>query len=498
MQRLSGFDVLSRDRLRGLQRAWAGMEAAQKRYYRAALLHGQVGDSLAQLSVQFPATRHSSSVAPDAHTALVADTNCMWQLAQAEAFLRLDGEDAPPALNSAAAAAAVAAAASGTGVGVASAAAETTMFGLDWRTLSGAFRPITASAGNTNSRTLVSAPAPPAPSASFSEPAAVSAAASLLLPELETALRERAEQLWNDFDPSAEERSRAEQEITQVARNGGGSGGGGGGGAAPLSAGNGVATGTAAAVLADELAVFGKDLPPLVSSLHHGDVALPALVNHRIAQAQAHESAAQRIELLRARADAARQSSAVQALSLSAHLLADGQLGEGGASSSSSTVTAASPSSTAAATCPLGLAHASDVSQCFLSDKLAVLTAKVDKLSAEVRRDTYLGITEAQAARAHSSVSVATTAGGALIIPSLRVISSTLSEQRERRAREAAEKTRQLERVRALGPALSSVAQEMASLQQQIEHKRWSLQQISGGQGGEQMLRSGRPPRRSR
>jgi hypothetical protein len=444
VQRLRGFDLLSNERARGLSRAWTVLEAAQRRYYRAALLHSQVGESLTQLSAQFPAAR--TSVAPDAHTALVADTQCLWQLAQAEAFLRLDGEDAPPASSTPAAAVAGKSVAAST-----SASTETTLFGLDWTSLSGAFRP-----------------------SSFDQSEFSSAAVrGLLLPEVETALRERAEELWNDFDPSAEERSQAEREQQQMQQH-------------QLQQQQ-DGPNSAASILAEEIAAHTKDSSHSGSSSGGGDMSLAALVRSRLAHAHAHEAALQRTEMLRARTDAHRHTIQAQALALSAHLLADVHLGLSSAEQSGEGGSNAGTAS-ASGSSLLGLAQCQAVSRSFLQQKLAVLAAKIEKVAAEVQRDTYLGLASDVSGSGSASGS---SSHGSLILPSLRVVSSTLSSLSESRVREAAEKQRQLERVRALGPALQALAEDMDALNKQIEHKKWSLQQLYAQQ-------QQRPPRRSR
>ena len=459
MGRVRHLGVVGRSRAQSLRRATATFEATQARYFAAAIVHEQVGDIVERLQAAHPppplpstAAAPSTSygaIAADNHAALVADLACLWHLAQAEPFLLLeDGEGAVVSTGATSATAAAPAPAPAP-------PQDPTVFGLDWASLSGAFRPASSAIPHAPSASSASSSAPSGSSGpasllrralpSFVSPSSSALLGSLreglVLPELEALLQERVDTLWNDFDPTAEERQMQEQEQEEAA-------------AAALAMEE--QSADSAACKDDDdthlVAMATAGLGPLDSS------SLPSLISHRLA----------RLSALEARSDALRSKLALQvhrrhvavlgSLQLTAQMSRGQTLGQD--------------------------QKTQDTHAKFLAEKMQLLARKTDKVAAHIKRDTYLGLQTmttsagAPATAAAQQQAAADAAAGALILPSLRVIHQTLTALKAQKMAERAAKARELERYQSMGASFVSLAQELDTLQRQIENKKWTLQKM--------------------
>lgn len=422
MSRLIGsMGPMSRSRYESLSQSLAEFERAQARYFASATLHQITGEIVEQLNAAHPpptaatSTASYASAAGDNHSSLVADLNCLWHLAQAEPFLLME----PDAASTTAA----------TG-GSAAQDPDPSLFGLQWESLSGAFKPQSSAiplAPSSSSHHSSDSTALQATTASrshtFTNPARSalgSGLSSLLMPEIESALSERVDQAWNDFDPQATEREAEEQAALRAER-----------GDDEEDNDLRAAAGEGEYSVPNRTQVPAAPLPKLDSA------SLTSVLSHRLA----------RLGRLEDRVAALRRQIALQQ-SLHARTVAS-------TLSTTWTLLADQTLRTESAVHQASLAY--------LQGKMSVCAEKMRKLEAEVQRDTYLGL--------HKD-------GAEHIIPSLRVIVQSLSALRSARQDELREKTRSLQRYQSMGSSFVELAEQLSTIQKQIENKKWTLQRM--------------------
>jgi len=240
---------------------------------------------------------------------------------------------------------------------------------------------------------------------------------------MEDGLNDRMERHWNDFDPDGEER-REEEEMEVEEKE-------------------------------ERRKEKGKEgewpttsgLPPLDSSDLH------SLLLHRLARMQSQQSRTLTVLSQCTRQESLLHATLLDSLRLSAKLVSTQSASEN---------------------------DLDGLSVEWLSKKVKVIVAKLDRLSGEVKRDTYLGLNPPP----HTPQDAATNMqrNNAAILPSLRVLHQSLTALRSKKFAEREAKLRELEGYRSMGVAFQQLVDEYRTLQKQIANKEWTIKELVGHQ----------------